>query len=222
MSTGERSARIAPALMFLSLPSRGSSVCTTSSRSPRNAFHRQPDAPPVFAEDDDGQFLRRRRRRVEFEHLVRRDQPDRLPVQREMLPALERFDPVARHLERAGDARQRQGVGFAADLHEQRAHDRERQRQLQRATRAAPGLGRQPHAAAHLAHHGTHHVQPHAPAGKLRHPVTRGEPGQEEKFEQFLLAHPGGGVSGGQPLAHNGSAQVFQVDAAPVVGEGRR
>ena len=178
-----------------------------------------PDPPSRFAEDDHGEFVGRRAWRVELQNLVRRDQTDGLPVKREMLAAFQGFDFPARQPEGPGDPRQGERVRLAADLHEQRAQDRERQRQMQRAAGPASGLGSQPDGAAHLAHHGAHHVQADAAPGKLGDVLARGKTGQEEKLDQLFLAHFGGRFVRGQFLAHDGRAEVFKVDALAVISE---
>ena len=72
-----------------------------------------------------------------------------------------------RQLERADDVRERKGVGLAGDLHQQRADDGERHRQLQLKARALARLRRDAHGAAHLLDHVLHDVEADAAAGDV-------------------------------------------------------
>ena len=96
----------------------------------------------LVADDDDRQFVPGHGRRVDRQHLTPRDETDVPAVELEMLAALEPLDLVLRQLERADDVGERKGVGLAGDLHEQRADDGDRDRQLQLKTRALARLGR--------------------------------------------------------------------------------
>src|SRR5487761_2117368 len=75
------------------------------------------------------------------QYLLRADEANGPSIEDEMLPAFQDFDFLARQLQRAHDVSQREGIGLAADLHEQRTYDRQRQRQLQLEARALARLG---------------------------------------------------------------------------------
>ena len=99
----------------------------------------------LVADDDHRQLVAGDGRRVGRQHLARRDQADVPAVELEMLAAFEQLDLVLRQLERADDVGERKGVGLAGDLHQQRADDGERHRQLQLKPRALarPGTRRE-------------------------------------------------------------------------------
>ena len=94
----------------------------------------------LVAEHDHRQLGARGERCGHLQHLVRGDQPDPPAVEIEVLPPFELRNLLVRQLERPDDGREREGVGLATDLREQRAHDRQRDRQLQPERRPEAGL----------------------------------------------------------------------------------
>ena len=80
------------------------------------------------ADHDHGQLCARRFLFAALQNLVRRHEADLPAVEIEMLPAFEQFDFFPRELQGAHDVGEGERVGFAADVHEQRAHHRERER----------------------------------------------------------------------------------------------
>ena len=135
-----------------------------------------------------------------------------------MLAAFEPLDLVLRQLERPDDVGERKGVGLAGDLHQQRADDRERHRQLQLKPRALARLGRDANGAAHLLDHVLHDVEADAAAGHVGDGGLHREAGQEQELEQLRLAQRARRVTGGEVARDDGVAQLLEIDAAAIVG----
>ena len=82
-------------------------------------------------------------------------------------------------------------VAVAADGDGQGRDDGQRQRDLHLDGGAPPGPALDVHRAADLLDVGPHHVHADAPAGEVRHPVRRREPGQEDQVDELALARAG-------------------------------
>src|SRR5260221_7788892 len=148
---------------------------------------------------------------------MRGDEPDLLVAEAEMLAAFDRFDLLARHFERAGDPHEREGIRFAADLDEQRAQDRKRERQLQLKLRAFPWLRRNPDAAANLLNHGLHDIEPDAAPGDLRDAFLHRKAGEEQELKQLRLGQLRREFAGGELFRDDGVAESFDIDSAAIV-----
>ena len=105
-----------------------------------------------------------------------------------MLATLGDADRVARHLEGADDVREREGIGLAADLDQQRPDHRQSERQLELEARPAPRLRHDADDPADLLDHVLDDVQADAAARYLGHALLHGEAGQEQELEQLDLA----------------------------------
>ena len=90
ISTGEPSSRMAAALRFGTLPSRGSSGRTTRSCSPRNASTTSPYVPGRVAEQHDRQVVAGGGAAGRSSSCAGDDQADVLPVHGDELAVLER------------------------------------------------------------------------------------------------------------------------------------
>ena len=106
---------------------------------------------------------------------------------------------VVGELDRALDAVDRHGERRAADLDEQRGHDRQRQRQPDLRGRALAELGVQQHLAAQLADRGAHRVHADAAAGDVARDLGGGEAGVEEQLGGRLRVDRVDRVGGDQP-----------------------
>ena len=134
-------------------------------------------------------------------------------------PAAERTGWSARRTVRSmrssGDAED-----AAAGAHEQRRHDRQRQRQADLGRRARAGLGGQQDLAAQLADLGAHGVHPDAAAGDVVGLVAGGEAGGEEQLDGAGHVDRVGLLGGDEPGADGLGGDRVAIDAAAVVGHG--
>jgi len=172
----------------------------------------------LIAHDDHAQLVTGGFLLAALEHLVRGDEADLSAVEVEMLPPLEQLDLVFRELQRADDVGEGERIRLAADVDEQRAHHRKRERQLQEEARALAGHRRHAHGAAHLLHHVLHDVEADAAAGNVRDRLLHREAGQEQKFQQLRLAQFLCGLGVGQAACDDFLAQPLEIDAVAVVG----
>ena len=171
----------------------------------------------VVAHDDDRQLVADELGFATFQHLMSSDKADLPAIKVEMLAAFEQLDPLSRQLERADDVSERKGVRLAADIHQQGANDRERERQLQQEARPLAGLRRNADGAAHLLDHVLHDIEPDAAPRNLRDGIFHREAGKEEELQQLGFAQFAGGLSVGEIPLYDRLAQFVQVDAAAVV-----
>ncbi len=125
----------------------------------------------------------------------------------------------ARHTRDAFDGRQRQRVELVARAHDQRLRDRQRERQADDETCAAPRRRLDEQSAAELLHLGGDDVHADAAAGRLRDGARGAEAGLEDELHRLLIrervtrihqAHRDGLV-----------ADRLDVDAGAVVGRRR-
>ena len=174
----------------------------------------------AVAEHHHGQRVGDRRRSGQLEDLRGEHQADRGSVAIEVLSPLDGADVVGTAEHDPIDAGEREGVGLAADLDEQRADHRHRDRQLQEKGRLPPRLRGHPDAAAHGLHHALHGVQAHPAARDLRDLVLGGEARQEEELEQFHVGELVGDLPGDEPAEHGPGPQLLDIHAAAVVGDG--
>ena len=89
---------------------------------------------------------------------MRGDEARAPAVEREMRLPFEHVDIVVRKFERAAHVRERERIRLAADLDEQAADHRQRERQLQHEAHARARFVEDPHRAAHAAHLSLIHI----------------------------------------------------------------
>ena len=97
--------------------------------------------------------------------MVRGQQSDLLlGFENEVAPALDRLDFVAGQSQGAVDPGQGEGVGFASDIHQKGAQDRESEGELELEAGSAAGLGADPDRATHAFDHVLDHIESEAAA----------------------------------------------------------
>ncbi len=121
-------------------------------------------------------------------------------------------------LERAPHVHQRERIGLAADLDQQAADHRQRERQLQHEAHALPRLVEDPHRAAHALDHLVHGIEPDAAARHVGDLLAHREPRQQQEFQHLGIGQASGRPGIGQALPHDRRAHRRQVGAGPVVG----
>ncbi len=157
--------------------------------------HDQPELAVVGLEDDDVDHAGLRADRLDLELAAQVDQGQQVapqPVDRRPVHLLDAphgllsFEPD--QLQQA-DLRDR--VAVAADGDGQGRDDGQRQRDLHLDGGAARGAALDVDRAADLLDVGPYHVHADAPAGEVRHPVGRREPGQEDEVDELAIARAG-------------------------------
>ena len=115
------------------------------------------------------------------------------------MAAFQHFDVLPLQLQGARNLRAGNRVRLAADLDQQGAQHRKRQRQLQLEAHAPAGLCADANVAAHAPDHVLNHVETDAATGDLRDSLLQREARQEKKLEQLglgqLFRHRRGGES---------------------------
>ncbi len=199
-------------------PSRASSGLHDQLPPAEELVDDQPVPVVLFAHHDDRQLVADELELAAFQHLMRRDQPDLLAVEVEMLTALQDFDLLPRQFHRAHDMGERERIGLAGDLHQQRADHRQGQRQLQMEARAAAALGRNSHHPADLLDHVLDDIEPHAASRDFGDLVLHREARQKQELQQFVLTERAGSLAAGETALHDRLPQLVDIDAAAVIG----
>src|SRR5450830_338138 len=150
------------------------------------------------------------------------DQADMTTIHFEILLALKHGDLLAAQLQRAIDIGQRKRIRFIGDAHQQTAHDRQGQRQLQLETGALAGAAEDAHRTAYLPEHVGDHIQPDPATRNIGYLFAQTKTWQQQKLQQLGLAQACHHFRRDQLARGDGPTQLRQIGAGVDLAQLRR
>jgi len=136
-----------------------------------------------------------------------------------MRAALQKSEHLGTNLQGPVDAGERQRKGLPADLEQQRAHDREGERQLELEAGAAAWLGSDTDLAPDLLEELAYDIQAHSPSGNLGDGLGEGESGEKEELEELRLTERLQSAGGGKTALGDAALEPLSINAGAIIAD---